>query len=53
MNPGRWNLIVTSNYPIQACFNDTDRQAIKRRFMEIEMTTDNKQLIEATRVTPA
>jgi hypothetical protein len=40
--PGRWFLIITSNYPIERCIqNEEDVEAIKRRFHEIEMTTAN------------
>jgi hypothetical protein len=52
MEPGKWNLIVTSNYSIEECFNETDRVAIRRRFAEIEMTAENKALIDVTRITP-
>jgi hypothetical protein len=31
MNPGRWHLIVTSNYSLDDCFGETDVAAIQRR----------------------
>ena len=38
IEPRRFFLIVTSNYPIEACFNnDEDRMAIRRRFKEVKM----------------
>ena len=38
IEPRRFFLIVTSNYPIEGCFmNYEDQQAIKRRFREVEM----------------
>jgi hypothetical protein len=52
MEPGRWNLVITSNYSIEECFNETDREAIKRRFAEIQMTQENKKMIDALRLTP-
>jgi hypothetical protein len=51
MEPGRWTLIITSNYPIEACFREEDRGAIKRRFSEIQITRENKALVLAARVT--
>jgi hypothetical protein len=50
MIPGRWNLIVTSNYGIDQCFDAPDNDAIRRRFSEIEMTDDNKVLVMAMTV---
>ena len=38
IEPRRFFLIITSNYPIEGCFmNYEDQQAIKRRFHEVEM----------------
>lgn len=38
VEPGRFFLIVTSNYPIDQCFvNEEDRAAIRRRFKEVKM----------------
>lgn len=38
IEPGKFFLIITSNYPIAGCFqNEEDIEAIKRRFKEIEM----------------
>jgi hypothetical protein len=48
MIPGKWNLVVTSNYSIEQCFDAPDDEAIRRRFMEIEMTDENKILVMAT-----
>jgi hypothetical protein len=50
MEPGKWLLIVTSNYSIDQCFREEDRPAIHRRFCEIEMTEENKVRILATRI---
>lgn len=48
VQPGRFFLVVTSNYPINMCFeNPVDIEAIKRRFTEIEMTEDNRALLSA------
>lgn len=49
IEPGRFFFIITSNYPIDQCFqNPDDIDAIKRRFEEIEMTNENKTTIQAT-----
>lgn len=38
VEPGRFFLIITSNYPIERCFeNSEDIRAIKRRFKEVEI----------------
>lgn len=51
VEPGRFILIVTSNYPIENCFeNEEDIQAIKRRFHEIHMTEENKAMILSTKI---
>jgi hypothetical protein len=47
MEPGRWTLIVTSNYAISECFSERDRPAIERRFSEVHLTRENRALIEA------
>jgi hypothetical protein len=48
IEPGKFFLIVTSHFPIERCFSSTeDVAALKRRFWEVEMTPDNKKLIEA------
>jgi hypothetical protein len=40
--------LVTSNDPIEKCFSKSqDVQAIKRRFGEVEMTEDNKLMIQS------
>jgi FtsZ-binding cell division protein ZapB len=45
--PGKFSLLVTSNYPTEKCFSrQEDVQAIRRRFWEIERTTENKPMIE-------
>jgi hypothetical protein len=44
--PGRFFLIVTSNYGINDCFSrPEDVAAIRRRFAEIEMTAENQKLV--------
>jgi hypothetical protein len=44
--PGRFFVIVTSNYGIQDCFSRReDVEAVKRRFSEIEMTRENQKLV--------
>ena len=46
-----YKLIVTSNYPIDQCFQtQEDIGAIKRRFNEIHMTKENKVMIENTKI---
>jgi hypothetical protein len=50
MEPGRWNLVITSNYSISECFNVTDVPAIRRRFSEVELSNENKVLVLATRI---
>lgn len=46
VEPGRFFLIVTSNFPIEACFeNSEDVRAIQRRFTEFEVTEENKVLL--------
>jgi hypothetical protein len=43
VDPGRFTLIVTSNYSIDQCFRrEEDRAAIHARFQEIEMTAENQ-----------
>lgn len=38
VEPGRFFLIVTSNYPIDSCFcQEEDKEAIHRRFKEVQM----------------
>ena len=56
INPGKFNLIITSNYSIEQCFeNKEDQEAIKRRFNEVYikdrfdiflLTTVNKDLLD-------
>lgn len=46
IQPGRFNLIITSNYPIDRCFLSTeDKEAIKRRFTEFWVTQQNKVML--------
>lgn len=46
VEPGRFFLIITSNFPIEACFeNEEDVRAIQRRFTEFEVTEDNKAML--------
>ena len=48
VDPGRFSIVITSNYPIDQCFeNPEDIRAIRRRFQEIEMTSLNRTMIEA------
>jgi hypothetical protein len=45
-DPGRFTLIVTSHYPIEQCFSgDLEREAMKGRFQEVEMTVDNSDIL--------
>lgn len=45
--PGKFFLIVTSNYSIEECFPMAeDQEAIKRRFKSINMTRENKSLVD-------
>ncbi|UPW41741.1 replication associated protein [Peromfec virus RodF7_22] len=37
LNPGTYNLIVTSNYSIDDCFDSIDAEAIRRRFQEVHI----------------
>jgi hypothetical protein len=49
--PGRFFLIITSNYQIQDCFGrQEDISAIKRRFTELEMTPENEKLVSRLRL---
>lgn len=42
IEPGRFFLIITSNYSIDDCFQtEEDKEAIHRRFNELEMTPEN------------
>lgn len=46
VEPGRFFLIITSNFPIEACFeNPEDVRAIQRRFTEFEVTEENKAIL--------
>lgn len=48
IDPGRFSIIITSNYKIEDCFeNPEDIAALKRRFQEIEMTNENKLMISS------
>lgn len=51
VEPGRFFLIITSNFPIEACFeNPEDVRAIQRRFTEIEVNQENKSIVFASNV---
>jgi hypothetical protein len=50
MEPGKWSLVITSNYSIEDCFNSTDCPAIMRRFSEVHITNENKTLVLASRI---
>lgn len=39
--PGQFNLIITSNYPIEQCFNQEDADAILRRFTVLYIDNAN------------
>jgi hypothetical protein len=51
VEPGNYTLVVTSNYSIDACFREGDRDAIHRRFCELELTPENAPLIKSMRPT--
>lgn len=49
VEPGRFFLIITSNFPIEACFeNPEDVRAIKRRFTEFNATADNMIMLNSS-----
>jgi hypothetical protein len=51
IQPGRFCLVVTSNFPIEQCFsNQEDVAAISRRFKQIELTKKNQTLIRASKL---
>jgi hypothetical protein len=51
VQPGRFCLIITSNFEINQCFNNPeDIAAIERRFHVIQMTKHNAQLIQVMKV---
>lgn len=51
VEPGRFFLIITSNFPIDACFeNEEDSRAIQRRFTEFELTDDNRPILYANKL---
>lgn len=41
IHPGNWFLIITSNYSIEECFDTITATAIKRRFKEVEIVSEN------------
>ena len=48
VEPGRFFLIVTSNFPIMACFeNPEDVRAISRRFTEFEVNRENLNILHS------
>jgi hypothetical protein len=54
MEPARWTLVVTSNYPPDQCFLGTeDVKAIERRFKVLELTRENKTMIMALNLDPS
>ena len=51
IEPGRFFLVITSNYSITQAFNNEDDiKAIQRRFNEVEMTEENSTMINALSV---
>jgi gas vesicle protein len=51
IEPGRYALVITSNFSIEQCFsNAQDVAAISRRFNQIEMTKHNAVLIKSTKI---
>jgi hypothetical protein len=51
VDPGRFTLIVTSHYPIEQCSSaEAEREAIKGRFQEAEMTVDNSDMLMRCRL---
>ena len=51
VEPGRFFLVVTSNFPIRDCFeNQEDIDAIERRFNEIQITHQNKSVLSMMHV---
>lgn len=48
VEPGRFFLIITSNFPIEACFeNQQDVEAIQRRFTEFQVTRETLPILRA------
>ena len=48
VEPGRFFLIITSNFPIMACFdNPEDVRAISRRFTEFEVNRENLNILRS------
>jgi hypothetical protein len=53
IDPGRFFLIVTSNYGPKSCFSrEEDLKAIERRFAVLEMTRENRTLLNRMRLDP-
>jgi hypothetical protein len=51
VEPGIFAIIIASNYAINEAFSkEQDREAIRRRLNQIEMTTANKVLREAMKI---
>jgi hypothetical protein len=51
VDPGRFTLIVRAHYPIEQCFSgEAEREAMKGRFQEVEMTVDNSDMLMRSRV---
>jgi hypothetical protein len=53
IDPGRFFLIVTSNFHPGSCFNkEEDKEAIQRRFAVIEMREDNSEWVRRIQLNP-
>jgi hypothetical protein len=51
VDPGKFTIVVTSNYSIDQCFGrDQDRAAIRARFWEIAMTEENCERLRQWRL---
>jgi hypothetical protein len=51
VEPRRFFVIITSDFPMEQCFTrKEDIEALKRRFHVMEMTVENRGMIKATRL---
>jgi MoxR-like ATPase len=51
VEPRRFFVIITSNFPMEQCFTrQEDLEALKRRFHVIHMTEDKRVLVETMRL---
>jgi hypothetical protein len=51
VEPRRFFVIITSDFPMEQCFSrEEDIEALKRRFRVMEMTEENRVLIETMRL---